>query len=227
MSPAGFISIPIRALVHFHRIVPSQSRARWGSGMFVGLLHARFVQSLKSTAVVLVGLICAAPAAVAGNFVEPTIFASSRGVLDLLMIARAKPVTTVALPSPDGDVIHPTGWVYEICRRPANENVCPAGSAVADYGGVRLALQKGDVLKIRLVNPLPQLDPAKLTHNGDPGQGNLFRNPTNLHTHGMIVQPRAPTLGDQTFGDFVFVQLHNSPNGIPVPPATHQPASNH
>jgi len=44
--------------------------------MLVGLLRARFVQSLKSTAVVLVGLTCAAPAAVAGNFVEPTVFAS-------------------------------------------------------------------------------------------------------------------------------------------------------
>src|SRR5260370_32884957 len=164
MSPAGFISIPIRALVHFHRIVPSQSRARWGSGMFVGLLHARFVQSLKSTAVVLVGLICAAPAAVAGNFVEPTIFASSRGVLDLLMIARAKPVTTVALPSPDGDVIHPTGWVYEICRRPANENVCPAGSAVADHGCVPLATQKGHVWQTRAVKPVPPVQSAHATH---------------------------------------------------------------
>jgi len=194
--------------------------------MLVGLSRTRFVQSLTSTAAVLVGLTCAAPAAVAGNFVEPTVFASSRGVLDLLMIARAKPVTTIALPSPDGDVIHPTGWVYEICRRPANGNVCPTGSAVADYGGVRLALQKGDVLKIRLVNQLPQLDPAKVNHNGDPGEGNLFRNPTNLHTHGMIVQPRAPTLGDQTFGDFVFVQIYNSANGMPVPQATHQHGSN-
>ncbi len=194
--------------------------------MLVGLLRTRFVQSLSSTAAVLVGLTCAAPAAVAGNFVEPTVFASSRGVLDLLMIARTKPVATLALPSPDGDVIHPTGWVYEICRRPANANVCPTGSAVADYGGVRLALQKGDVLKIRLVNQLPQLDPVKLSHNGDPGQGNLFRNPTNLHTHGMIVQPRAPTLRDQTFGDYVFVQIYNSANGMPVPQTTHQHGSN-
>ena len=42
----------------------------------------------------------------------------------------------------------------------------------------------------------------------------------------MIVQPRAPTLGDQTFGDFVFVQIYNSANGMPVPQATQQHGSN-
>ena len=194
--------------------------------MLVGLLRKRFIQSLGSTAAVLVGLTCAAPIAVAGALVEPPVFASSHGVLDLLMIARPKPVSTLAVASPDGDVLHPTGWVYEICPRPAYGNVCPPGVTLADYGGVRLALQKGDVLKIRLVNKLPQLDPVKVTHNVDPGEANLFRNPTNLHTHGMIVQPRAATLNDQTFGDYVFVQVFNSTNGMPVPQTTHQHGSN-
>jgi L-ascorbate oxidase len=195
--------------------------------MLVALRRMTFLPSRTAIAGVLLGLIGGVPMASAGNFVEPTVFASSRGVLDLLMIAKTKPVTTIALPSPEGD-INPTGWVYEICRRPAygNANQCPAGSAVADYGGVRLALQKGDTLKIRLVNRLPLIDAAKLSHSTDPGEGNLFLNPTNLHTHGLIVQPRAPTLYDQTFGDYVFVQIFNSANGMPVPQTTHQHGQN-
>ena len=64
-------------------------------------------------------MIGGAPIAVAGALVEPPVFASSHGVLDLLMIARPKPVSTLAVASPDGAVLHPTGWVYEICPRPA------------------------------------------------------------------------------------------------------------
>jgi L-ascorbate oxidase len=195
--------------------------------MLVEFLRRRFLQSLRSTAAIVVGLTCAAPIAVAGNFAEPTVFASSHGVLDLLMVARTKTLSNIAVPSPDGDALHPTGWVYEICQRPRdqNEDECPAGSGVSDYGGVRLALQKGDVLKIRLYNRLPKLDPAKVTHEVDPGEANLYLNPTNLHTHGMIVQPRAPTLSDQTFGDNVFVQIFNPANGMPVPQTTHQHGS--
>jgi hypothetical protein len=48
------------------------------------------------------------------------VFASSHGVLDLLMIAQTSPVTTIAFPSPDVDILYPTGWVYEICERPAD-----------------------------------------------------------------------------------------------------------
>ena len=194
--------------------------------MLVGRLHKRFIQSLGSTAAVLVGLTFAAPAAHAGGFVEPTVLSSSHGVLDLLMIARSKPISTITYTPPGGSPMNPTGWLYEICPRPASSNKCPPGSTVSDYGGVRLALQKGDTLKIRLVNQLPQLDPAKVNHNTDPGQANLFRNPTNLHTHGMIVEPRAPTLTDQTFGDYVFVQIYNSANGMPVPQTTHQHGQN-
>src|SRR3981081_1885921 len=108
---------------------------RRGRNMLVALRRMTFLPSRKAIAGVLLGLIGGAPMAIAGNFVEPTVFASSRGALDLLVIAKTKPVPTIALPSPDGD-IHPTGWVYEICRRPAygNGNVCPAGAAVADYG---------------------------------------------------------------------------------------------
>jgi L-ascorbate oxidase len=39
------------------------------------------------------------------------------------------------------------------------------------------------------------------------------------------VQARAPTLGDPTFGDYIFVEIYNSANGTPVPQATHQHGS--
>ena len=174
-------------------------------------------------------LIGAASPAAAGNFVEPTVFASTNGVLDLLVIAQAQPVPTINYPPPVGNsTINPVGWVYQICPRAAAlpNNQCPPGPpTVSDYGGVRLALQKGDVLKIRLVNRLPALDPVKVNHSSNPGGANLPLNLTNLHTHGMLVEARAPTLGDPTFGDDVFVEIYNSANGTPVPQLTHQHGS--
>ena len=141
------------------------------------------------------GMALGAAPRVGNEFVEPTVFASRNGVLDLTMIAKAKPIPSIAFTTPGGATINPTGWVYEVCQRAlAIGDACPAGSAtVADYGGVRLALQKGDVLKIHLVNQLPKLDPVKVTHAMDEGGVNLPLNPTNLHTHGMIVEPRAAT----------------------------------
>jgi FtsP/CotA-like multicopper oxidase with cupredoxin domain len=160
----------------------------------------------------------------AANFVEPAVFASSNGVLDILMIARPKPIPSISFTPPGGGpAINPTGWVYEICKRPANATGCPAGAGtVSDYGGVRLALQPGDTLKIRMINKLPPINPAKLRHVTEPGQANLYLNPTNLHTHGLLTPARAATRSDPTFGDFPFVSIYNSANGIPVPQTTHQ-----
>jgi FtsP/CotA-like multicopper oxidase with cupredoxin domain len=160
----------------------------------------------------------------AANFVEPAVFASSNGVLDILMIARPKPIPSISFTPPHGGpAINPTGWVYEICKRPANATGCPAGAGpVSDYGGVRLALQPGDTLKIRMINKLPPINPAKLRHVTEPGQANLYLNPTNLHTHGLLTPARAATRSDPTFGDFPFVSIYNSANGIPVPQTTHQ-----
>ena len=107
-------------------------------------------------------------------------------------------------------MIHPTGWVYQICPRPVSGLSCPSGSStVSPYGGTRLALQQGDTLKIRFVNRLPKLDPNKLRHVVDPGQANLYLNPTNLHTHGLLTPARAATRNDPTFGDYVFVTLES------------------
>jgi FtsP/CotA-like multicopper oxidase with cupredoxin domain len=179
------------------------------------------------TAYFVATMACGALTARAGEFAEPQVFSSSHGMLDLLMIARPKPVPSISFRPPHGGAaIQPIGWVYEICPRPRSGNQCPTGSStVSDYGGVRLALQQGDTLKIRLLNRLPLLDPAKLSHVTDPGQANLALNPTNLHTHGLVVQARAPTLSDPTFGDDVFVEIFNPANGLPVPQASHQHGS--
>jgi len=86
-------------------------------------------------------------AAGAADLVEPAVFASSNGVLDILMIAKASPVPNLAFTPPDGSAaVNPTGWVYEICKRKGSETSCPAGTGtVADYGGVRLALNQGEI----------------------------------------------------------------------------------
>jgi FtsP/CotA-like multicopper oxidase with cupredoxin domain len=160
----------------------------------------------------------------AAPLAEPAVFSSFAGVLDLLVVAKPKPVPTILFP-PDGG-LNPIGWVYEICPRPIRGNDCPLSkTTVSDYGGVRLALQPGDKLKVRLVNRLPKLDPAKVKHLLDPGGANLFLNPTNLHTHGLIVPARAPTLSDPTFGDFIFVEIYNPANGLPTPQSSHQHGS--
>lgn len=163
----------------------------------------------------------------AADFIEPHVFASHDGELDLLAIAMPAPVPSIAFAASSG-TLHPTGWVYEICPRTAARagNTCPSGApTVAAYGGVRLALHQGDTLRIRLVNRLPALDPVKVTHSTDPGGANLPLNLTNLHTHGLIVPARAPTRSDPTFGDYVFTEIYNPANGTPVPQTTHQHGS--
>jgi L-ascorbate oxidase len=186
------------------------------------------INSRVGVATILAGLWCGSTAAIAGPFVDPPVFVSANGLLDLLMIAQPAPIPSISFTPPHGGaVIHPTGWFYQIClRSTAIGNRCPSGAAtVAAYGGTRLALNQGDTLKIRLVNKLPQLNPTKVTHSTGPGEANLPLNPTNLHTHGLLVEARAPTLNDPTFGDYVFVQNFNSANGTPIPQTTHQHGS--
>jgi L-ascorbate oxidase len=179
-----------------------------------------------SVASLLVPLTCGSKAAVA-VFAEPAVFASEHGVLEILMIAKPKPIPSISFTPPDaGATVNPLGWVYEVCRSPASGDHCPPGAGtVSDYGGVRLALQQGDTLKIRLINRLPTIDPAKLRYITDPGGANLHLNPTNLHTHGLLVPARAPTSTDPSLGDYIFVSVFNSDNGIPVP-QTHEHGSN-
>ncbi|MDD5229176.1 MAG: multicopper oxidase domain-containing protein [Methylococcales bacterium] len=143
------------------------------------------------------------------ELVDPPVFASSNKVLDLLMIA--KPVTVGTLPG----VI--TGWAYEICKRQyANKDGVSCQTSKTNtnpYGGVRLQLNAGDTLKVHLVNKLPQIPESK--HKDDPTEGFLSQNPTNIHTHGMLVSPRYPSSKNPTYGDNVFVLTFNSNNGMP------------
>jgi L-ascorbate oxidase len=160
----------------------------------------------------------------AANLVDPPVFSSQNGVLDIMMVAMPQPIPSISFTPPNSSaIIHPTGWVYQICPRPAYGLNCPSrSSTVSPYGGTRLALRPGDTLKVRFVNRLPKLDPNKLRHENDPGEANLFLNPTNIHTHGVLTPARAATRSDPTFGDFVYVSIFNSANGIPVPQTTHQ-----
>jgi len=155
-------------------------------------------------------------AACAADLQEPITLASRNGVLDILMVARPAPVPSLT-------PLVPTGWVYDICPRPAGgANVCPAGSTAPNiYGGTRLKLQKGDTLKVRLVNRLPLAVNAKHQFD-DPDHAFLRLNPTNIHTHGMLVTPNYPTPANPTYGDNVFVLTFNSANGQPqVSPHIH------
>ena len=172
---------------------------------------------------IVAALVAGVGAAAAQSLAEPPVFSSHNGVLDIMMVAIPQPIPTISFTPPHGhSAIHPIGWVYQICPRPASGLSCPSGSStVSPYGGTRLALQQGDTLKIRFVNRLPKLDPDKLNHQTDPGEANIFLNPTNLHTHGLLTPARAATVADPTFGDFVYVSIFNSANGVPVPQTTH------
>jgi len=153
--------------------------------------------------------VTAAPSA-ADELREPPVFASTHGVLDLLIIAKATPVPQFA-------PYQASAWAYQVCARPANgARACPGTSANSDlYGGTRLQLSPGDLLKIRLVNQLPANMAAAYWQ--DSADEFLALNPTNLHTHGVLASPRYSTAADPTWGDNVFVYDFNSANGVPKP----------
>src|SRR5450755_2861469 len=67
--------------------------------------------------------------------------------------------------------------------------------------------------KVHLVNQLPlALDSD---HASEPGHSFLTLNPTNIHTHGMLVSPNGPTATNPAYGDNVFVLTFNGANGKP------------
>ncbi len=148
-------------------------------------------------------------AAIAAPLNDPPVFTSNKsGVLDIVMVAAAVPTTIV-------DKLTTNAWVYTVCPRTApNQNACPAGSA-QPLGGVRLQLTQGDTLKIRLVNNLPPAIDAK--HVAD--NPALIANPTNLHTHGLVVEPHRAEGPNDPYGDYVFLELRNPANSM-TPPAT-------
>jgi hypothetical protein len=100
----------------------------------------------------------------------------------------------------------PTAWIYEVCyRKDAQGNTCPQDARTSsEYGGVRLQLNPGDHLKIRFINQLPPA-PPDAEHLGDADGALLIGNPTNIHTHGLIVEPRQPSANNPTYGDYIYV----------------------
>jgi len=135
------------------------------------------------------------------SFPDPPSFTSANGVLDLLMIAEPSPITLSSF--------KPTAWVFEVCKTSdAQGDQCPSDSHTASpYGGVRLQLTQGDHLRIRLINHLPPVPAdAEHAHGSDPMMNAMLAdNPINIHTHGLIVEPRKADAGDPTYGDYVYV----------------------
>eukprot|EP01037_Dinobryon_pediforme_P023405 gene23405-24844_t len=137
--------------------------------------------------------------AAAATYVEPTVYASSGGVLDLLVIAQQTSVTGIDPLLAPGYA--PAAWSYQVCYRPAQSNTCPPGTDTP-YAGVRLALQPGDLLKMRFINNLPPVRDGDLERETDDPL--LKLNPSNIHTHGLIVDatpntaipPAVPVYGD-------------------------------
>lgn len=164
---------------------------------------------MRKTLVAL-GLVCLATSCAdvklsnAGNaasFADPPSFTSTNHVLDLLVIARP---STIQLGS-----FQPTAWVFEMCETAvAQGDDCPADArTVAPYGGIRLQLYPGDHLRMRLINRLPPVPAdAENAHGSDSMMNEMLAaNPVNIHTHGLIVEPRKADASDPTYGDYVYV----------------------
>jgi L-ascorbate oxidase len=146
---------------------------------------------------------------------DPPVLRSIGGVLDVLIIAKQNENPILGLASP-------VGWIYDICYNPGpGISSCPQTPTRSQaYGGTRLALKAGDKLKMRLVNKLPAFAPGEAKHASEPGRGDIALNPTNIHTHGLIVEARRPTAARPTWGDNVFVLAYNTANGVPQPNLT-------
>jgi FtsP/CotA-like multicopper oxidase with cupredoxin domain len=189
------------------------------------------MSALGATARCVVAGGCLVSAIVAAEpLADPPVLESSGGSLEVLMVAREQRLTT--LPG------RPVGWVYEICRyrssdgprrrcpgpglTPAQLTACPGAGepGISPYGGVRLQLEPGDTLRVRLVNCLPRVArdhpfAGEFKHVGEGGETLLQFNPTNLHTHGLLVEPRCATPTDDTYGDWIFVLAMNPANDFP------------
>lgn len=131
----------------------------------------------------------------------PPVFTSANHLLDLLVIAEPKTITL--------GPFQPTAWVFTMCRTAdAQGDSCPADSRTASpYGGIRLQLYPGDHLRMRLINHLPPVPAdAEHAHGNDPMMNAMLAaNPVNIHTHGLIVEPRKADASDPTWGDYVYV----------------------
>jgi L-ascorbate oxidase len=142
----------------------------------------------------------------------PATLSAASSTLDVLMVARPAAVPAFGATT--------QGWVYDVCLRTSTTATSCPTSIANPYGGSRLQVKAGDLLKIRLVNKLPALSLADADHLSDKGSPLLMdTNPTNIHTHGLLVSPRGATSSDPTFGDNVFVLTANSTTLANLSPA--------
>ena len=154
--------------------------------------------------------------ALAAPLEDPPAFASEGGALHLIFTARPQAQLLGGRAT--------TTWVHEVCRRAdATATECLPGTALSPYGGVQLRLSPDDRLHIRLVNRLPPAEDADACAE----HPTLAGNPTNLHTHGLIVEPHRAMAPGDPYGDYVFLELRNPANsgarciGAPAAKAGH------
>ena len=167
--------------------------------------------SLSAGVRLIAGCVLFATVAKADPIQEPYTLTSSKGSLNVLLVAHAQTVPTL---SP----LNPTGLVYSACLRPPDgSETCPPPPANAiPYAGPLLKLMPGDVLNVHLVNLLPPLTDSKhATNPEEPTETYLSMNPTNIHTHGMLVSAHYPTAAKPNYGDNVYVYTFNPANGAP------------
>ena len=185
----------------------------------------------KESSLLVLAVACLLSAAVAAEPLrEPPVLASVNGSLEVLIVAREQRLST--LPG------QPVGWVYEVCRYRASDGplrrcpapgltreqlaMCPGAGdpGTSPYGGVRFQLEPGDEFRVRLVNCLPKVArdqpfPGEFKFVGAEGDTLLQYNPTNLHTHGLLVEPRCATGASDVYGDWMFVLAIDPRNGFP------------
>jgi hypothetical protein len=119
-----------------------------------------------------------------GTVCPPTnnIFKSQNGELDIIMIAQA-PSGFTLFPSYSGVV----PWTWSMCYSSdfdQTTKTCNSPQSANDqYAGPLIQLQQGDTLNITLINQLPKATNIANLENIP----YLFLNPTNIHTHGLIV----------------------------------------
>ncbi len=149
---------------------------------------------------------------------EMPVFSSQNGQLNLIMIAKRIDNSAVKSFFPGASGNGPDAWVYEMCKAPAwpvTATSC-SGASVESFQGARIAVQPGDVLRVHFLNKLPDtilgqpLDSANVVY-----EPLIAYNPTNLHVHGMIVEPRAATASRNSWGDIIYVLAFNTANGFP------------
>jgi L-ascorbate oxidase len=137
---------------------------------------------------------------------EPTPFgADSSGDVSLTILAGE---VSDAVDFGDGYKAKP--WAYHICKGSSQSQTCPDGMpSSTDFAGSLLMLRKDSHFKVTLVNLLPPSESA------DPS---LISNPTNLHTHGLLVSATPPAPGESAYSDYIFVLGY--PRGK-MPPKNH------